>query len=121
VRGFGKDGYIVKGYGKRKKVFGTAYYQLNHATIRVGLRRFHVVTWFGSMGYRMFEGEKLMSEDVCRVCNGEMVRCFHAGKRRTVKHVGFVGYVACFVDDEFDECGKPNYVEVFGVSGSYEG
>jgi hypothetical protein len=45
VRGFAKDGYLVKVHGKRETVFGTAYYQLNHATIRYGIRRFHVVTW----------------------------------------------------------------------------
>ncbi|MDH5483493.1 MAG: hypothetical protein OEY22_11560 [Candidatus Bathyarchaeota archaeon] len=117
VRGFAKDGYLVKVHETRKTVFGTAYYQLNHATIRVGLKRFHVVTWFGSMSYRMFEGEKLVSEDVCSVCGGEMVRCFHAGKRRIVKDVGDIGYVACFVDDEFDERGEPNYVEIVGSRG----
>jgi len=121
VRGFAKDGYLVKVHEVRKTVFGTAYYQLNHATIRVSLKRFHVVTYFGSMSYRMFEGEKLMSEDVCPVCSGEMVRCFHAGERRVVKDVGYVGYVACFVDDEFDEFGKPNYPEVFGSGNSESG
>ena len=43
-----------------------------------------------------------------------MVRSVHVGKRRIVKDLGSVGYESVFVDDEFDECGEPNYVEVVG-------
>jgi len=46
-RAFEKDGYIVKVLGKRKTVFGTAWYQLNHASVRVGGKRSSVATWFG--------------------------------------------------------------------------
>lgn len=30
------------------------------------------------------------------------------------KDLGHVGYKSMFVDEEFDESGKPNYVEVVG-------
>ena len=33
MRGFEKDGYIVKVMGARKTIFGTAWYQLNHALL----------------------------------------------------------------------------------------
>jgi hypothetical protein len=111
---FKSDGCIVRVLSERKTVFGTAWYQLNHATIRVGLRRFHVVTWFGVCGNRKFEGEKLMAEVVCPVCSEEMVRSAYVGKRFIVRDVGVVGYLSVFADDEFDEFGKSNYVDVVG-------
>jgi hypothetical protein len=107
---FGVSGRLAESFC----ISGTAWYQLNHSTIRVGIRRFHVVTWFGGCGYSKFKSAEVVSEASCPACEGEMDRCFHAGKRRIVKDVGDVDYVAVFVDDEFDEFGEPNYVEVVG-------
>jgi len=112
VRGYEKDGYIVKVFDERKTVFGTAHYQLNHATIRIGIRRFHVVTWHGICSYRKFKSEKVMVEVSCPACSSEMVRSVYVGKRHIVKDVGDAGYVPLFVDDEFDENGEPNYIDV---------
>ena len=106
-----EDGYLVKVHGKRKTVVGTAWYLLNHATIGVGLKRFHAVTWFGSCSYRKFKSEKVKAENLCAACGGEMARCFHIGKRHVVKDIGSADYVPLFVDDEFDESGEPNYVD----------
>ena len=115
VRGFEKDGYLVKVHGRRRTVFGTAHYQLNHATIRHGVRRFHVVTWFGSVSYRKFKSVKLKADAVCPICQEEMVKCAYVGKKHIVTDVGEVGYVPLFADDEFDEDGEPKYIELGGV------
>ena len=109
---FQKDGYYVKVLAERKTVFGTAWYQLNHATLRLGVKRFHVVTWFGACGNRKFKSQKLEAEVVCPVCGSEMVRSAYVGKRHIVKDVGSLAYVPWFVDDEFGEDGAPNYIEV---------
>jgi hypothetical protein len=114
VRGFEKDGYIVKVMGERVTVFGTAWYQLNHASVRVGLKRFHVVTWFGVCGNRKFKSAKLEAEDVCPACNEDMVRCTYWGKRFIARDIGDPSYQKWFVDDEFDESGLPNYVDAVG-------
>jgi len=119
-RVYRESGYIVRVLSERKTVFGTAWYQLNHATIRVGLKRFHTVTWFGVCGYNNFQRETAKIEVAvvpCPICGGEMVRCFHVGKRFIPKNVGHKDYEVWFVDDEFDEDGKPNYVEVVGGRG----
>jgi hypothetical protein len=109
------NGYIVRVLDERKTVFGTAFYQLNHATLRLGVKRFHVVTWFGVCGYNNFKGEGLGVGVVpCPACGEEMVRSVHVGKRRIVKDLGDAGYRSVFADEEFDEEGKPNYVEVVG-------
>jgi hypothetical protein len=109
-----KDGCVVRVLGERKTVVGTAWYQLNHSTIRVGMKRFQSVTWFGSVSYCKFKSEKVKTESLCPACDGEMARCFHMGNRYIVKDVGSADYVPLFVDDEFDVSGLPNYVDVVG-------
>ncbi len=79
-----------------------------------GIKRFHTVTWFGSASYRKFRSEVMRSEDVCLACGEEMDRCAYVGKRHVVKDVGHPEYVAWFLDDEFNEHGKPNFVDVVG-------
>ena len=108
------DGYLVKVHDKRKTVLGTSFYLMHHATIRVGIRRFHIVTYFGSMSNRHFRSVVPPCEDVCPACDEEMARSSYVGKRRIVKDIGSPDYAALFVDDEFDESGEPNYVEVGG-------
>jgi hypothetical protein len=118
VRGFAKDGYIVKVHDERESVFGTAHYQLNHATIRLGIKRFHVVSWFGKLSSR--SGLKVVKEKVvpaCPVCGGEMSRSVYVGRFRIVKDVGSPDYVSWFVDDEFNEYGEPNFIDVVGSHG----
>ena len=118
VRGYEKDRYIVKVFKERKTVFGTAWYQLNHSTVRVSaFSRFHCVTWFGVCANRKYGSAKVESEDVCPACGDEMVRCAYVGKRFIPRNVGDLGYKACFVDVELDEFGQPNYVEVVGSRG----
>jgi len=113
-RCFEHDGCIVRVLGERKTVVGTAWYQLNHATVRVGVKRFQSVTWFGCCSYRKFKSVRVKTENLCPACNSEMVRCFYVGKRHIVKDVGSADYVPLFVDDEFDEDGVPNYPDVVG-------
>ena len=109
-----KDGCVVRVLGERKTVVGTAWYQLNHSTIRVGMKRFQSVTWFGSVSYCKFKSEKVKTESLCPACDGEMVKSFYVGKRHIVKDIGSADYVPLFVDDEFDANGEPNFVDVVG-------
>jgi hypothetical protein len=113
-RVYRENGYIVRALEERKTVFGTAWYQLHHATIRIGIKRFHVVTWFGVCGYRNFKSVKRLTEVSCPVCGDAMSRHAHVGKRHIVRDLGHVGYVPYFIDDELDDTGKPNYVDAVG-------
>ncbi len=117
-RAYRDNGYIVRVLEERKTEFGTAWYQMNHSTLRLGLRRFHVVTWFGVTGYNNFKSEKTRTGVIpCLACGEEMVRSVHVGKRRIVKDLGDAGYKSVFADEEFDESGQPNYVESVGGHG----
>lgn len=112
VRGFANDKYIVKVESARKSVFGTVWYTLNHATVKVGVKRFHSVTYFGRCACRCYRSDRGEVKVVCPACEEEVVHSVHVGKHRIVKDIGSVDYVPWFVDDEFDENGDPNYIDV---------
>jgi len=114
VRGYAKDGYLVKVLAERETVFGTAYYQLNHATIRLGVKRFHVVTWLGNCATRMFKSAEVKAQIVCPICKEDMVRSAYMGKRRIARDIGHVDYEAVFPFERLDENGELNFVPLDG-------
>jgi hypothetical protein len=65
-------------------------------------------------GNREYGSGKSRSEDVCPVCGEDMTKAYYAGKKHICKGIGEVGYQPWFVDDELDENGEPNYVDVVG-------
>jgi hypothetical protein len=120
MKGFAKDGYIVKVLDKRKTVFGTSWYAMNHATIRFGAKRFHVVTWWGVVSYCKFEFKESRVEVSCPACGDDMHRAVYVGKNRFVKDIGAIGYSPVLVFDPFDSSGEPNFVDVVD-GGRYKG
>jgi hypothetical protein len=116
-REFQKDGYIVKVLDKRKTVFGTAWYQLNHATIKPDVRRFHVATWFGNCSYHKLKVTVEKRKDLCPICSEELAKLRHLGVGCIVKVKGEEGYVGSFVDDLVGADGSPNWCEA--SSGGY--
>ena len=75
------DGYICKVADDGKKritIGGTAWYQLNHATLRRDSVGSHVCTYFGVASYRMLKVEYVKEKVVCPVCQHdlELVRYF---------------------------------------------
>jgi len=80
-RAYEKDGCIVRVLGKRKTVGGTAWYQLNHASVKVGVVRFHVATWFGNCSYRKLKVTVEMRKSVCPICQNDLVRLRYFGTK----------------------------------------
>ena len=119
VRGFVNDGYLVKVLAEREKsyvdgkpnVFGTAFYQLNHATVQIGIKRFHVVTWFGVCGNRKYASPKVEVEVTCPVCGGDMKRSVYVGFLPFVKDVGSPDYEAISLRPKFGLDGSPNFID----------
>lgn len=75
------DGVYVKVKGKRKSIFGTAWYLLHHSTIRTDKKRFHVARWFGVCSYRRLEISKELRKEYdrlhkpkCPICGSDLVR-----------------------------------------------
>ena len=78
---FLKDGYYVKVLGKRKTVFGTAWYQLNHASIDISKKRFHVATWFGVCSYRKLKITVEKRKALCPICQHDLVDLLYSGNK----------------------------------------
>ena len=116
-------GYIVKVLGKRKKsfygdkpnIFGTAWYQLNHATIDTTKERFHVATWFGVCSYRSFKLTPLRRKALCPICNRELYRVCDNGNPFIVNE-DLASACRSFYADAFGENGRRTYVKHEGVS-----
>ena len=103
-------GYIVQVMGKRKSVFGTAWYQLNHASIVSGKERVHVATWVGTCSYaklKLAKGDRL-ERDRCPICGYDLIRVRYVGD----DYVGIMAdwWVKEFLDDFRDKGGTPNWV-----------
>jgi len=111
VRGFEKDGYIVKVLGKRISNYWTAWYQLNHSTIRTNVKRLHACTWFGVCSYRKLKVKVEKRKPLCPICGEELVKLHYLGVRRIVKEKGSPDYVGSFIDDLVDSDCSPNWVE----------
>jgi hypothetical protein len=77
------DGFIVKVLGERKSVGATAYYQLNHATLRVGHGN-HVATWFGCCSYRKLKVTVEKKKSLCPWCQHDLEELRYYGSKRFV-------------------------------------
>jgi hypothetical protein len=103
--------------GERKTVFGTAWYQLNHSTIRTNVKRPHACTWFGVCSYRKLKVKVEKRKSFCPICGEELVKLHHLGVGHIVKDRTSPDYVGSFIDDLVDIDGSLNWVEAH--SGSY--
>jgi hypothetical protein len=79
-----KDGLYFKVKGKRKTVWGTARYQLDHASIDVTKKRFRVATYFGVCSYRKLKVTVEKHKDLCRICKHELTWHDYFGSKRLV-------------------------------------
>ena len=103
------DGYIVKVGEKRKTIGGTAWYQLNHASVKVGVVRFHVATWFGVCSYHKLKVFPEKRRRVCPICGEELVKLRFNGNMFVMnEHLSSNEHF--FFDDAVDESGHKNWV-----------
>jgi hypothetical protein len=108
-----KDGMIVKVMGERVTVFGTAWYQLNHASYRKkeGKAKRHVVaTWFGLCSYRKMSFTPERRVELCPICQHELkhLRCLKSGV--VVKHRDDPDFVLDSYEDYYDSSGQSLWV-----------
>lgn len=79
-----KDGWIVKVLGERKTLGGTAYYQLNHSSYRVGAKRANIANWFGTCSYRKLKVVFEKEHRVCPLCQHELVKLEYSGNDENI-------------------------------------
>jgi len=92
------DGFYLKVLGKRKTVGGTAWYQLNHASIKAKVRRFHVATWFGVCSYRRLKVKVERKRNVCPICEHDLVKLLYHGSKSFKS--GMREFVVDLVEDD---------------------
>jgi len=119
---FLKDGFYVKVLGKRKTVFGTAWYQLNHSSIDVTKKRFHVSTWFGVCSYLKLKVRVEKRKELCPICQHDLIGIDYHGIKSFVKDRCSPDYKQDSLED-YEEDGYSVWAERvrkrYG-SGSYE-
>jgi hypothetical protein len=96
-----KDGWFLKVLDERKTTFGTAWYQLNYASIKRDVNRFHVATWFGVCSYRKMKVEAKPKEqqNVCPICRHDLVALDYHGH----KVFGLNRFSSSFSRDGFED------------------
>ena len=106
-REFEKDGFIVKVLGKRKTVGGTAWYQLNHSSYRVGAKRSNVATWFGCCSYRKLKVTVEVKRKVCPICQHDLEKLRYVGGNSDILGIFGSSRSSCgkldFVADAFED------------------
>jgi hypothetical protein len=106
------NGAIIKVKDARKSIWGTAYYQLNHATVRVGVKRQNVGVWFGVAGKRKL---KLKNEErfryKCPLCEHFLVHGVFVGEFDPDGGDRLLHEGEC---DFYDSRGNPQFAEVSG-------
>jgi hypothetical protein len=87
------DGLIVKVAedkvsglpSERESVYGTAWYQLHHASVKVGRvgvkSRSHVVRWYGVVSYRKLHVKVVVKKQVCPICKLSLYGIRYGGVR----------------------------------------
>jgi hypothetical protein len=100
-----RDSWVVKVLEKRKTVGGTAWYQLNHSSIKRGVKKSHAATWFGVCSYRklkLINGKDVGIKHKCPICACDLVRVRYLGVFSELS-VTRRGEILSMFDDE----GKP--------------
>src|SRR3972149_9721288 len=107
---FLKDGWIVKVLGERITVFGTAWYQLNHASVKVGVVRFQVATWFGVCSYRKMKVTPEKRKEFCPICQHDLIEICYHGLKSFETDLKSRAYVRDSFED-YEEGGYPAWSE----------
>jgi hypothetical protein len=77
--------YVKVMYQKRRTIYGTAWYQLHHASIKRDAKRAHVVTWHGVCSYRKMGAVKVVkSAGECPICKRLLENGVYTGKKNFV-------------------------------------
>jgi hypothetical protein len=106
-----KDGYICKVKGARKTVFGTAWYQLNHASIKSDAKHFRIPRWFGVVSYRklkLAKSDRRIEKRTCPLCGEYLEHIKYVGAGEP--YVAGQFWIKEFEDEYLDGDGRPKWI-----------
>ena len=92
-------------------MYGTAWYQLNHSTIGINVKRPHACTWFGVCSYRKLKVKVEKRKSLCPICGEKLAKLRYFGDRRIVKQRDLPDFVGSFVDNLIGSDGSLNWCE----------
>jgi hypothetical protein len=69
-----KDGFVCKVLGARKTIFGTLWYQANHAGYDSSKKHSRITTWFGVCSYRKLKVTVERRRSICPICLEDLVK-----------------------------------------------
>jgi hypothetical protein len=107
------SGWIVDVKGARKTIHGTAWYQLNHATLVHGAKRSTVTTWFGVCSYvkLRLKKEDRIRRDLCPICLSELQDIVYVGGGVPEGLSGFDGHLVREWEEPYlGKDGLPNWI-----------
>ena len=107
------SGWIVDVKGARKTIHGTAWYQLNHATLVRRGERSVVTWWFGVCSYTKLRLKKQdrIRRDLCPICLHELEEVVYVGEGVPSGLSGFDAYFVKEWEEPFlDKNGLPNWI-----------
>ena len=104
------SGWIVDVKGARKTIHGTAWYQLNHATLVRGGKRSTVTWWFGTCGYTKLKLKKedRVRRDLCPICGYELEEVVYVGK--DLNSPVYQWWIKEWEEPYLDKSGSPNWI-----------
>jgi hypothetical protein len=93
---------------------------LNHSSIKRGVTRFHVASWFGVCSYRKLKVTVEKRKALCPICLHDLGGIRYFGVKRIVFDRSLHGYMRDSYEDYLED-GRVVWVEsVKRGSGSYE-
>jgi len=98
-----KTNIYVKIMPERKTIGGTAWYFLNHSSVRQGAKRAHVVTWLGVAGYRKMKVKVEKRKQICPICGYELKRSLYSGQHHHVTSRYALGYERDTLEDYVED------------------
>jgi hypothetical protein len=88
---------------KRKSLFGTSWYQLEHSGLKVDSVRFQIVKWWGNLNYGKLKTVRHRLEYKCVACGSPMKRSFLPHNcEPIVSNRGERGFVKNFMTDRVE-------------------
>jgi hypothetical protein len=88
---------------KRNSLFGTAWYQLEHSALEVGVKRFQIVKWFGAVNNCKLKTVHSPPECNCPACHSPMKLDYLPDGVSVVSNRGERGFVKNFVTEHIED------------------
>jgi hypothetical protein len=82
---------------KRKDIFGTAWYQAEHASYERGVKGFRIIKWSGNVAINKFKTVPKNSPQKCMICGGSSEAGYPSDVEGIIANRGERGFMKNFM------------------------